>query len=127
MDLVLFFIPDEMLPLLIMGIGFALIFRIVSVGWAFGFIASLVILHLLSPFIESLIGGLIDSMDPWLLTLLMILLTFYLLRLLLSLILGREGASSFLGRVAYDIFLLPFRAVAGLFRLFLWRGGRRVR
>lgn len=127
MDLLLFLIPDEMLPLLIMGIGFALIFRLVSVGWAIGFIASLVILHLLSPFIESLIGSFIDGLNVWVITLLMILLMFYCLRLVLTLPLGREGASIFLGRLMYDIFLLPFRVMAGLMRLIFGRGARRVR
>lgn len=127
MSWVLFFLPDEWLSVLIMGIGLALILGIVRAGWALGFFASLVIIYLLSPFLESLIGSFIDSLDPWVLTLLLVLLAFFLMRLFLTMIIGKEGASSFLGRAAYDIFLLPFRAVAGLFRMFLWRGGRRVR
>ena len=119
MNLLLFFLADEWMLVLIVGVGLALMLGIVRVGWAFGFILSIAIIYSLSPFIDSLIGGLIDSLDLWVLIVLMILFGFYILRIVLTPVLGSEGAGAFLGHAFYDLVLFPFRILGGLIRLLL--------
>lgn len=116
----LLFLPDEWLPVIIVGLGLALILGIVRAGWAFSFLAILLGTTLLSPFIDSLM----NSLPTHLFILLFIIIGFYLFRLLLNLVLGKEGAGAFIGRLAYDLFLLPFKGLAGLIRLILQRRPR---
>jgi hypothetical protein len=75
----------------------------------------------LSNYIKSVLCGL----DTRVSVLIMVLVCLFILRSLLSLILGKEGAGSFIGHLAYDIFALPFRALVGLLRLCLSRRVRR--
>jgi hypothetical protein len=113
----LLFLPDEWLPVIIVGLGLALILGIVRAGWAFSFLAILLGTTLLSPFIDSLMNSLPTR---WLI-LIVLIVGFYLFRVLLNLVLGKEGAGSFMGHLAYDLFSLPFKALAGMIRLFLHR------
>lgn len=120
MTLAWLFIPDEWLVVIIVGIGLALIFGIVRAGTAFGLIGVILGMIILGPFIESLM----DSLDLWVLLLLLVIGALYVLRVVLSLVLGREGAGSFMGHLAYDLLSLPFGILAGLFRLLVSRRPR---
>ena len=120
MNIAWFFIPDEWFVVIIAGIGLALILGIVRSGTAFGLIGTIIGMALLGPFIESFV----DSLDLWVLILLMAIVGLYVLRLVLSLVLGKEGAGSFMGHLAYDLFSWPFRILAGLIRLLVTRRPR---
>lgn len=123
MNLLLFLIPDEWLVIVIAGISLAVILGIVRIGWAMGAVAAIIGMIIFSPFIESLISNL----SPWVLYLILIWLAFYLLRLVVGLFLGNEAAGSFIGRLAYDLFSLPFRILFGFLRIIVQMVARRGR
>lgn len=123
MTLAWLFIPDEWLVVIIAGIGLALILGIVRFGTAFGLIGAIIGMALLGPFMESFL----DSLDLWVLLLLLAVVGLYVLRVVLSLVLGREGAGSFMGHLAYDLFSLSFRILAWLVRALMSSRPSRVR
>jgi prepilin signal peptidase PulO-like enzyme (type II secretory pathway) len=104
--------PDEALPIVIVGIGIALILGIINRKTAFSFLAIIIIFMLLIPFIDALF----ESLPLWLLLLLMVGFSFIILRLILNTILGREVTGHFLGTLLFTIFSLPFRLIGYLFR-----------
>jgi len=123
----LLLLPDEFIPVLILGICIAVMLGVFRVGSALAFISSIAIIYLLSPFAENLIMGLIDSLDLWILIVLMIFFGFYIMRLVLTPILGSEAVGVFIGHAFYDFVLLPFRILGSLIRLLVLWGTSRVR
>lgn len=81
---------------------------------AFGLAVSVLLIAMLSPFIDSLIY----ELPPWILAVLMFLCGISLLRL----ILGRRVADHIIGRLLYDLIRMPFRFIGWIFR----GPGRRV-
>ena len=113
-------LPDGALPLVIAGIGLALMVGLLSGGAAFRILGILLLFALLSPFVEGVMGG----MPPWVGLILMAIIALALLRGAASLVLGRRAADHMVGilaadcvRLALRLLLLPFRAVGGLVRL----------
>jgi len=123
-NFLLFLIPDHWLPLVIMGVGFALMLGFVSGRTAFGLIISILAICIFTPFIESFI----DSLDVWVLILITVMTVLYVLRMVMTLLLGEHGGGAFMGHLAYDSFLLvlrgaifflltlPIRLLGGIFR-----------
>lgn len=109
--------PDNILALVIVGLGLALMLNLVRPGWVFGALGWLIGLLLLSPFIAPLMGAL----PFWVLALLLVFLSFFSLRMVLELLIGKEGAGSFMGRLTWELFSAPFRFAK--FLLVKIRGG----
>lgn len=113
-------LPDGALPLVIAGIGLALMVGLLSGGAAFRILGMLLLFALLSPFVEGVMGG----MPPWVGLILMAIIILALLRGVASLALGKRAAAHMVGilaadlvRLALRLLFLPFRAVGGLVRL----------
>lgn len=102
-----FLIPDNMLVLVIVGLGLALILGLVRPGWVMGTLGWLLGIVILTPFIEAFIGAL----PWWILLILVVFLGFYLLRMFLELLLGREGAGRVMGQLALTILIFPFKVL----------------
>lgn len=111
-ELLLAFLPDQAYPVLITGIGLALILGIITRSAAFSILGTIILFALLSPFIDALF----DMLPLWLLLLIMLWVGFTLFRFVIGGLFGREAAGHFMGRVLYDIFILPFRVVGYIFR-----------
>ncbi len=116
-ELLLLLLPDEALPLIIAGLGIALILGIINRRVVFNLLGIVILFSLLSPFIDSLF----ESLPLWLLLLLSLGFAFSILKLVLNTVFGKEATGNFLGRVLFEIFALPFRCIGLLFR---WR--RRI-
>lgn len=111
-------IPDEAIPLLIVG---AALLSIIVGRRVLGFIIPLVISILLAPFVESLMASL-----PWWMTLLMLLaLGLALLRGALGLFLGDRATGHLVGALATDVVHFMLKAVVAV-PVFLVRSLLRI-
>lgn len=99
------FLPDEALPVIIVGLGLALIIGIISRSVVFSILGTIILFALLSPFIDALF----DSLPLWLLLLSMLVVGFSLLKLMMNTLFGREATGHFLGELLFAIFAMPFR------------------
>ena len=117
LELLLAFMPDEALPVIIVGLGFALILGIISRSVVFSILGTIILFALLSPFIDALF----DSLPLWLLLLIMLIVGFTLLKFVMTTLFGKEATGHVLGQLLMAIFILPFR-ILGL----LIRGRRRA-
>jgi hypothetical protein len=113
-------LPDGVLPLVIVGIGLALMVGLLNRSAAFGLLGMFLLFALLGPIVEGVMGG----MPPWVGFFVFAVVILVLLKSIASLVLGRRAADHMVGilaadlvRLAVRILLLPFRAVAGLVRL----------
>ena len=125
MSLAFLFLPDEWIPIIIVGLVVGVVLGIVRIGWAVVFILALA----LSPVTAGIIEDLLAHVPLWLQLIIIILFALYVLRLVLGLALGEAGAGAFIGRLAYDLFtivfrslfflvVLPFRLLGRVFRYF---------
>ncbi len=110
-------LPDEVLPLIIVGVAFALMFGLLSLRGAVGLILALVVLPpVLAPFVEGVLGDL----PPWVSVIILAVLALAILRGLAALVLGRAAAAEMVGHLAADLVkalvLLPLRGVRWVFR-----------
>jgi len=114
-------VPDEALPLIVVGIGVALILGFITGRGALMLILALVLLPpLLGPFIEGVLG----ELPPWVSLLILAVLGLAILRGLVGLVLGQRAADTMVGSLAADLvrlvvklLLFPFRAVGWGFRM----------
>jgi hypothetical protein len=104
-------VPDAALPLLFLLAGLMLVlgFR----RMALGLLLSLILMALLSPLIESLFSAL----PLWISTLLLIVIGFWLLRGVVSLILGARATDHVVGILAADVIRMIFRMMFWPLRL----------
>lgn len=116
-DLLLVLMPNELLPLVIVGVGLALIVGVMNRRRALG----LVLLVVSLPVLEQVFAALLNGMPAWLLLCLCMFIAIQILRVLLESVVGREAAGHILGalvigvcRFAFHLMILPLRAVAGL-------------
>jgi len=112
-------LPDEAMPLVIVGIGLAMILGLIAGRAAMGLLAILLITPLFAPFIEAAIA----SLPPWLALLILASIVLAFLRGVASLFLGRAAAAHMTGSLAADLVrftvlacFLPLRIVAWLVR-----------
>lgn len=112
-------LPDELLLLVIVGIGLALMVGLLSRSAAFGLIGMLLLFALLGPFVEGIMG----DMPPWVGLIILVVVILALLRGVASVVLGRRAADHMVGilaadcvRFAFRLLFLPFRAVGGFVR-----------
>jgi hypothetical protein len=102
----LFLLPSETWICIIVLAGFLIIIGFRKAG--FSLIGGVVLLALFSPFIEAFV----ELLPTWLLIIIMIFFAMSLLRL----IFGERAADHVIGRLLYDIILLPFRFIGWFFR-----------
>jgi hypothetical protein len=111
------FLPDEFLVLAIAGLGVGVIVGLVKGRAAMAFLGMVVLVIVLSPFVE----GLVASLPGWMTLLLLVFIGFGLVRALAGMVLGRGAANEMTGSLAASavrwVFLLPFRLVGFVFRL----------
>lgn len=104
----LYLLPESCWILIIVGLGFAVIFRILRPSAAFGIIISLVLVHIVGLFLEPLF----DMLPTWLFALIILLAVIKLLSWVINAVFGRGTASHFWGQILHDIILFPFRVFA---------------
>lgn len=127
--------PDEALPLVIAGVGLALMLGLVSGRAALGIVLGLVVLPpLLAPLVEAVMGGL----PPWVSLVILAFFGLAIIRGLAALLIGSRAADTMVGSLAADlvrfvvaILLLPLRVVGWALRMAsngngLRRGGRGI-
>lgn len=111
------FLPDEMMPLVVVGLAVALIVGLVSRRTALVVVGTLVALLLLGP----IVSGVIALLPFWALLLLGAWFLFYLFRSLLGLLIGDDGARTAMGHVFGHFILallyMPFRVLGTVLRL----------
>lgn len=116
MNLLWFFIPDEAIPLLFVGIGLAVICGVINGRTACKILGGLLILLLATPFIVALVGAL----PIWVSVLIMVIVGIALLKAISSIFIGENSTDHMVGVLAADfvrsLVLLPFRAVGFIFR-----------
>ncbi|MBI5410297.1 MAG: hypothetical protein HZA14_13120 [Nitrospirae bacterium] len=108
-------LPESYLPLVILGGAVAIILGLVSVRAFIGFFGLLLLFIILAPFIESLI----NTLPTWILLLICIWLVFFVLRTILTFLLGEHGSGTFMGHLFYDLVRLPVILVRGIFRFLI--------
>jgi hypothetical protein len=111
--------------LVIMGIGLALMVGIINLRRALSLVGGVVLLLVLSPFVESLIG----SLPWWITSLLVVMLGLSLLRAVSNALIGRGASDHMVGNLAADVVRGGFRlliwSIAAPFRALTWALGRR--
>lgn len=122
---ILAFLPDQAMVLVIMGIGLVLMLGIINLRRALSLVGGLMLLLVLSPFVESLIGSL-----PWWITIfLIVMIGLSLLRTISSALIGRGASDEMVGTLAADVVRGGFRlliwSIAAPFRVLIWALGRR--
>lgn len=123
MQVLLAFLPSEFIPVLIVVIGLGIMVGLVRFRAAAGVIGGIILLLLLSPFVETFVASL-----PWWLSLLILAgIGWVLIRGLLRLVLGAGAADEMIGSLAaaavlggfrglFFLLFLPFRLVGWFFR-----------
>ena len=114
-----FFLPDEALPLIIVGLGIALILGLLTGRAVLGILGLILLLPMLSPFVEGAIGAL----PPWISLLILVIVGLAILRGLAALFIGARAADTMVGTLAADVvrivvacLFLPFRMAGWIFR-----------
>jgi hypothetical protein len=107
LNLALTFMPDEMLPLVIVviGLGVVLGFRQLA-GW----IPSILLSVLLTP----LIVGVMNSLPPFVSVLVFAGFVLWTIRVVANFVLGRSATDHMVGRVAAGLLLAPLKLVIRL-------------
>ena len=112
MRALLAFLPEEFLILIPIGIGFLVMFRILSLARAVSLLATICVFIALFPFLESLL----DTFPFWVLVLLMFFIIYSMFQSLCRLVLGKGVADHFIGRLVFAGFVLPFRIIGWILR-----------
>jgi hypothetical protein len=110
------FLPDEALPLLIVGVGLALMLGLISGRAALGLLGLLLLSPLLAPLIEELLG----ELPPWISLIILAFLALALFRGLAALILGQRAADAMAGNLAADLVRLMVRLLFLPLRIGWW-------
>ncbi|MEM2001026.1 MAG: hypothetical protein QXT77_00070 [Candidatus Methanomethylicaceae archaeon] len=117
-----FFLPDEALPLVIVGVGLLWILGVISAQGALRILSRMFLLVLIGPFVEMLVG----ELPSWVLVLVLVWVVLAALRGLATLLLGRGAADEMVGTLAAHfvmaVVLLPFRLLRWLFGMGRHRG-----
>lgn len=98
-------LPDGMIPLVLVGLGLALTVGLVSRAAAGRVLGAIVLMLLLSPFVVALM----ERFPLWLLLLLMAWFILSTARLLLNSLFGRGATDHFVGSAMWAGFTAPFR------------------
>ena len=107
------FLPDEALVLVIALIGFGLIVGLLQPRSAGQILGSIVLMILLTPFVENLVVWL----PAWVTLLLLAGIVLAIIRGFFSLVLGSRAADNMVGSLAADVVRAAFRGVFFMFTL----------
>ena len=109
-------IPDEAMILIVVGLGLALMLRLLSGRAAVGILGALFLMLILGPFVEVLL----ESLPGWVGIVILVALCLMIVRTILSLCLGQRAADHTVGILAANAILfgllLPFRVIRWMFR-----------
>lgn len=106
------FLPESTWILVIIGVGFALMFQIINRQAAGRIIGGIVLLAILGPFVDSLF-----SMLPgWVCVAILLVLCISVGNWIIGALFGRHTASHLWAMLIHDVILIPFRLVGFLFR-----------
>lgn len=117
-------LPDEVLyaalPLIVVGLGLALMLGVIPVQTALGIFALVLLLPLMAPIVEALFG----QLPVWVSLLFLAFFMLSIMRGLAALVLGSRAADTMTGALAADlvrlavtILFFPFRVVGWAFRM----------
>lgn len=111
---ILGFMPDAAMPLLVAGLGVALMLGLIdgsTILTILGFVLIVV------PLLAVVMPAVLDQVPEWALLLVFALGGVIVLRHLLTALIGKQGASIFLGHALLAVAALPFRLLWGLMRI----------
>lgn len=106
------FLPECTWILVIVGVGFALIFKIISRQAAGRIIGGIVLFALLAPFVDSLFSAL----PGWVSILFLIVICVAIFNWVIGMLFGRHTSSHIWALLIHDVILLPFRFMGFLIR-----------
>ena len=109
-------LPDGALPLVIVGIGLALILGLVSRSATFGLLGLMLVFALTGPIVEGVMG----AMPPWIGLVILAVIVLTLLKGAARLALGARAADHMVGILAADLVRLAVVLLLVPCRL-LWR------
>jgi hypothetical protein len=116
MQLLWMFLPDEALPLILVGIGLLTMLGLLR-GRLGAVLVPVLLLPVIAPFAEALIAGL----PPWAALAVLAIVGLTILRALAGVVVGRRAADHMTGILAADLVrvvlaacVLPFRVIARL-------------
>jgi len=118
MQLLAWFLPAEAAVLVVVAIGFAIMLGFKKA--ARGLLGLLLVL-ILSPLFMPLIDTVVDSLPWWLLVVVIAWFGVWMLRTLLSTVLGRDAANTAVGHLASEGILGALRLMVLPFRLLFRR------
>jgi len=117
MNILLAFLPDSMLPLLIVGCGLALIVGLVKPRGVVQVVGMVVLSLIAAPFIAPMVESMIGALPIWILLLAVPLLLIWIVRKVLEPLLGRHATGHIIGAAIIGAAKLSYRAVALLIRI----------
>lgn len=101
------FLPDSLVPILVIVVMVAWMVGLLRGGQAVGILAFVVFLV---PFLSALLPEILATLPDWLFVVIVLAVGLTLVRWVLTLLIGTEGAGTFLGHMLFSL-------VAGLVRL----------
>jgi hypothetical protein len=113
------FMPDMLLPFVVMGLGLALILGLIDGSTL---LTALGVVLVGMPLLAVVMPAVLDQVPGWALVLMLILGGLFVLRQLLTVLIGKEGAGVFLGHMLLGVVALPFRLLWWLMRMAVGRG-----
>lgn len=115
-------LPDEALPLLILGVGFTMILGLLRGRAALGILLMLLLAPVLAPFVEALMGVL----PPWISLIVLAVVGLSILRGLAALAIGTRAADTMVGSLAADLVRLAMRMLIFPLRVLRWALGAAI-
>jgi hypothetical protein len=120
MEWLLALLPDEYLPVVVVGLALAVMMGILSFRRVIAILGIVVLLLLFAPFIEALL----EQLPWWVQVLFLVGIGLSILQVLASFLIGREAAASMAGTLAADAVRFAFRMVFLPFRAVWWAARR---
>ena len=109
-------LPDEFMPLVIAGIGLAMILGLLRLRKAAALIGGICLMLLTAPLFDALF----DALPSWLFVLMIPILIIVVIRWLVRLVIGQRAADHMIGSLAADLvratIVFPIRLIGLIFR-----------
>jgi len=112
MTQLLFFLPESTWILVIVGLGFAVMFQIIRIKTAFSVIAMFAFILILGP----VIGEILSFLPLWGILLVLAVFSISMFNLVINGVFGRRTSSHFWAILLHNQLMLPFRFLGFLFR-----------
>lgn len=115
-------LPDEALPLLIAGVGLAMILGLLRGRAALGILLML----LLAPVLASFVEVLMEILPPWISLIVLAVIGLSILKGLAALLIGPRAADTMVGSLAADLVRLAVRILIFPLRVLGWALGAAI-